>query len=915
MKRGGRDDARGGLLLLAVVAGLALLTLTPDINATHLPAVSDWSGRLSGLLPVAVVVLVAVAVLVVVRRVLVVRTLRSRVRFTLVPSDAFDPSLEAVESFAAQLARTRRAVAGFLDGAAGAVRIRIRPNEEGLVGYELEVPKRARSALRAACSIYGDAQLIDTPAPASAADGSPAGDAQPASGGGRQGAARRTPQERRVKTVRAELVLARSSAEPLAERGMDPDPLQALAAAMDGLREDLDEAASVVLDVRPVSPARRRRLRARMLRASRRATRVRPSLSEILRGEVDPRRLGRQPADLVERRAQTRALQGKLGTAKPLLEIQLLLRVQSVSVERARGRLQALLSAFDAFAGENYLKVSGVRVLGLWFWGSNLPGRRHWFDRRLRTGLFRPARRSVVTAGEIAGLLKPPTVRCQAPNVVRSGGVVAPPPPGLPVYVGQPGVVPLGRVTGPDGERVVGVQRAETVFSYMAGRSRYGKTETAIGQFVHLARSGQGGLFLDPHADAIAEIKSYLTDPGVRERVVEIDLSDLAGRHGQPGWNLFSTYGRPAWEAGERVEAVVDAIAAALGWGERNGRALNLATQSAQAMVELARVLPPELAPTIFQVPTLLSNDHWREQVLAHVSPQTRQFFVDRFPRLPADAITPLTNLIDRLRAARPVAALLGNPVSTFDARRAMDDGMIVLACPGSGGTRDRLVANLLVYEVLHAAKGRAQVPASKRRPFWIFLDELQTYDGPNLPALLEQSAKYGGRAFLFNQNPERLTDATLNAVTTNRSHLATTAVNAKAAGLLAREWGGEPTPSTITQLARYTYLASVTLGDRTSKPFLVHGVRARDLHADAHHPDRVGALERAIDATTARRPVDAVLAGLDQHDDRILQALRERRPVPGASTPGQSAGESKGSEWDEAPMPQVGGDYGGAGR
>lgn len=906
MKRGNRDDARGGLLLLAVVAGLALLALGPDIKLTRLDVVGDWSGRLEVLLPIAVAVVIAVAVLVVVRRVMVVRTLRSRVRFTLVPSDAFDPSPEAVESFAAQLARTRRAVAGFLDGAAGAVRIQVAPNEVGLVGYGLEVPKRARSALRAACSVYGDAQLIDPPDPASI---DPTGTASEPGCGERQKSARRAPRKGRVRTVRAELVLARSSAEPLAERGLNPDPLQAVAAAMDGLRDDLDETASVVLDLRPVSPARRRRLRAQMLRTSRRATQVRPSIADMLQGEVDPRRLGRQPADLVERRAQTRALQGKLGTPKPLLEIQLLIRVQSVSAERAHGRLQALLSCFDAFVGENYLKVSGTRVLGLWFWGSNLPGRRHRFDRRLRTGLFRPARRSVVTASEIAGLLKPPSVHCQAPNVLRSGGLVAPPPPGLPTFTGQLDVIPLGRVTGPDGDRVVGVQRAETVFSYMAGRSRYGKTETAIGQFVHLARSGQGGLFLDPHADAIAEIKSYLTDPGVRERVVEIDLSDLAGRHGQPGWNLFSTHGRPAWEAGERVEAVVDAIAAALGWDERNTRALNLATQSAQAMVELARALPRELAPTIFQVPTLLSNDDWRERVLPHVSPQTRQFFTDRFPRLPSDAITPVTNLIDRLRAARPVAALLGNPVSTFDARRAMDDGMIVLACPGSGGTRDRLVANLLVYEVLHAAKGRAQVPASKRRPFWIFLDELQTYDGPNLPALLEQSAKYGGRAFLFNQNPERLTDATLNAVTTNRSHLATTAVNAKAAGLLAREWGGEPSPATITQLARYTYLASVTLGDRTSKPFLVRGIRAQDLHADAHHPDRVQALEDAIDTTTDRRPVDEVLAGLDQHDERILRALRERQPA--ATAPADEGPPEEPGEWDQAPMPQVAGDRG----
>jgi hypothetical protein len=49
-------------------------------------------------------------------------------------------------------------------------------------------------------------------------------------------------------------------------------------------------------------------------------------------------------------------------------------------------------------------------------------------------------------------------------------------------------------------------------------------------------------------------------------------------------------------------------------------------------------------------------------------------------------------------------------------------------------------------------------------------LDEVQSYDGAasgNLAALLEQSAKFGLRAVLLNQNPERLSAATLNALTT----------------------------------------------------------------------------------------------------------------------------------------------------
>jgi hypothetical protein len=532
--------------------------------------------------------------------------------------------------------------------------------------------------------------------------------------------------------------------------------------------------------------------------------------------------------------------------------------------------MRSLLAVMDGMSAANHLRARGLRLGGLGFLGDDLPGRRRLFDRRLADGRVAARRGDIVSAREVQGLLKPPTVHCHAENVARSRGAIPAPPRGLAEYQGQRGVIPLGWVQTRTGRRTVGVRADETFFAYMAGRSRYGKTETAIGQFVALVRSGHGGLFLDPHADAIAEIKTYLTDPGVRERVVEIDLSDRKTNNNQPGWNLFGLTSRSPIEAAARV----DALAAALGWDERNTRALNLATQAAQALTELALTLPPELAPTIFEVPTLLSDEAWREAALPRLSAPTRSFFTDRFPSLPGEAITAVTNLLDRLRASRSVAALLGSPVSTYDARRAMANDWIVLACPGSGSTRDRLIANLLVYDVLHAAKARASMPVSARRPFWVFLDELQTYDGPNLPALLEQSAKYGGRAFLFNQNPERLSQATWNAVSTNRSHLMSTTVNAKAARMIGAEWGSPPAADVLTRLDRYTYLASVTVGTEVARPFLVHGIPAAELHAEHRHPDQVDALDAAIDETAGRQPVQERLAVVDDHAGRIRAHL-----------------------------------------
>ena len=194
-------------------------------------------------------------------------------------------------------------------------------------------------------------------------------------------------------------------------------------------------------------------------------------------------------------------------------------------------------------------------------------------------------------------------------------------------------------------------------------------------------------------------------------------------------------------------------------------------------------------------------------------------------------------------------------------------------------------MANLLVYDILHAAKARASMPPAARRPFWVFLDELQTYDGPNLPALLEQSAKYGGRAFMFNQNPERLSQATWNAVSTNRSHLLSTTVNATAARRISAEIGTPPAPEVLTRLDAYTYLASVRVGREVSRPFLVHGIEAKELHAEHRRPNQVHELDAAIDHTTGRQPVDERLAQVDGHGARIrahLDASAAKRSTSG---------------------------------
>jgi hypothetical protein len=842
---------------------------------------------LLAVIPLALLVAMLVACRVVASR----RALASRARLVVLAPDSFDPSLDAVLRFAAQLSRVRRVVGGWFDRRAQAVRVLLDCGPDGRMRYSLTVPERALPAVRSAIGAFDRVQIQRL---------EPEPDLTDASEG------KRSNLQAPVGVVRAELRLARPSSEPLAHLPLTPDPLQTFAAVIARLRPTNGEQAQVAVDLLPATPAARRRLRGRLLREARRRSDIAasgPYTGGLVGYIIGSREQGsRAPAEVVEARAEREEIATKLLQAEPLFGLQVLIRCSSPERGRAVECMQGLLGCFDGFAAANSFRVAGVRLLGISFAGSDLPGLRAWFDRRMRTGLFRPARTGYVTAREMAGVLKPPTVHCSAPDVLRLGPAVYAAPKSLPTFRGQRDLVPLGRVEDERGVRRVGLRLEDSFFTYTAGRSRWGKTELALTQFLHLVRSGHGGLFLDPHEDAIARIKSCLTEPQFAERVIELDLVGRRSHEGQPGWNLFAARGLDRQAAERRVEAIVDSFASALQWGERNNRALTLTTQSTAALIELAAILPDGLQPTIFQIQSILGNADWLAAALPFLSRPRQQFFSERFPRLSEEAITPVTNLIDRLRSSTQLAALLGAQSSSYDVARAMSERKIVLACPGAGGARDRLIANLLVFDLLHAAKARARIEPAQRTPFYVFLDEVQTYDGAasgNLAALLEQTAKYGIRGFLLNQNPERLTKDTLNALTTNRSHLIATALNAHAASLITREWDGDPPASAITSLPRRTFLAQVTHRGQLTRPFLFANESVEEHFAHAFKPESVREIQPTIDEASGRGPAPATVKALDTLDERIKDHLLKTR----ATSP-ETASEDMDGPWSAPPPP-----------
>ncbi|MFD5425607.1 ATP/GTP-binding protein [Streptomyces sp. NPDC127084] len=698
----------------------------------------------------------------------------------------------------------------------------------------------------------------------------------------------RRPSRRYVQRV--ELALALPDQKPLASLGLNPDPLQQLAAAMASVRTKDGERADVVIDLVPIRERWLARRRRRLLAQSKR--RGPSAYGERLTGGMGGggawesvlaawsggKTAGGGRGERLPRMTDLRDGVGKFDPAVgAVFAVQLLLRTEARHPQIALARMNQLLAAFSATSGENYLKPRRPRTR--WRIAS--------FDRRFATGEFAPRKRQWLTVPELAGFLKPPTVKCRASSVVRSGGLVPPAPSDLPVYTGQRDLVPLGAVTYADGRERIGAARVkDLLFALQLGKSGHGKTEAALVQCIAMAHSGYGTWFLDPHGEGWMRAKPYLAHPAISSRVWEINLAHSEPDQRGVSWNPLSMEGRTLSAVKDVVRSVTEGIAAAQDWGDNAPRARTILARATQAMAllnyEAVKDGRPEAQCTLFQLRTWLTDDDWRAALLPALPDRVQDFWEKTFPRMASDAVPTVTYAIDRIDTSQALQAFFGSPRSAYDIRKAMDTGRIVFVCP-SGSESDALVSCLLIHDLHRAGLSRQDTPREDRRTFWAWGDELTALDASSkgfLAAIAEQLRKYEVRFIGMTQMALRLSAMTRQSLLQNQSLLSTCAADFDEAAFVARRWNGHVTPETIAELPKYHYVMSITLNGKPTQPFRVRGLPVEEIFAHYNNPDGVPELDQAIDTNLQRRTVAEILDELEKLDAVVLA-----HHAPGAVT------------------------------
>jgi hypothetical protein len=296
-------------------------------------------------------------------------------------------------------------------------------------------------------------------------------------------------------------------------------------------------------------------------------------------------------------------------------------------------------------------------------------------------------------------------------------------------------------------------QEARDAHFYVVGATRTGKTkflETLINQDI---KNGLGFGVIDPHGDLTENIKGYLFllkgEEFLRKNVVLIDPTD---KNNTVAFNpLEMIDGEPsARVASELTEAFKKIWKDA--WGARME---DLLKNSLIALVENNL--------TLAELPLFLTDPDVRRKILEKVNHAVSRQYFDRFNGLRRNTqdewMESTLNKVNAFLFDDHLRQMLSSPKSSFNLREIMDEGKILLVKLDKGrfkGNAD-LLGSLLLAKIQAAAFSRTDLPESKRRKFYLYIDEFQNFATESFITMLAEASKYKLSLILAHQNLAQL--------------------------------------------------------------------------------------------------------------------------------------------------------------
>ena len=224
---------------------------------------------------------------------------------------------------------------------------------------------------------------------------------------------------------------------------------------------------------------------------------------------------------------------------------------------------------------------------------------------------------------------------------------------------------------------------------------------------------------------------------------------------------------------------------------------------------------------TLLDISRLLTDKEFRKETLDYCQDVTvLQFWKHEFgqwnEKQVNESIAPVLNKVGAFTANPIIRNIVGQPKSSFDVRKIMDEGKILIVNLSKGLIGEdnaAILGSFLVTKVQLAAMSRSDIPdVADRRPFYLYVDEFQNFATDSFAVILSEARKYGLNLTIANQYVSQMAETVRDAVFGNVGTTISFRVSADDAPILAKQF--EPTfeESDIIQLNNRNFVITMII-------------------------------------------------------------------------------------------------------
>jgi energy-coupling factor transporter ATP-binding protein EcfA2 len=297
---------------------------------------------------------------------------------------------------------------------------------------------------------------------------------------------------------------------------------------------------------------------------------------------------------------------------------------------------------------------------------------------------------------------------------------------------------------------------------YVVGKTGMGKSTLLENMAAQDILNGEGMAFIDPHGSAAEVLLEYIPEHRINDVVyfAPFDMDHPIA------FNVMEDVGE------DKRHLVVSGLMSTFKkiWVDAwSARMEYILTNALLALIEY-----PDT--TLLSVNRMFADKGYREKVVDYIKdPAVKSFWVDEFAsytdRYIAESVPSIQNKIGQFTGNPLIRNIIGQPHSSFDIRKMMDEKKILIMNLSKGligETNANLLGSMLTTRIYLAAMSRADLPVHvmKTMPnFYFYVDEFQSFANSTFANILSEARKYHLNLIIAHQYIAQMEEEVRDAV------------------------------------------------------------------------------------------------------------------------------------------------------